>query len=153
MAWIRRDDSWNTFVGNRTREINRLSKPEDWRHVPGELNPADLPSRGCSPSYLLKSRWWEGPAWLYKFEENEGWIAQIDEHEVAKEKRKSEPKPVVSMTLIDFEQKQRPFAGWVRVVAYLRRFIYNCRSREKRFTGVQLTLCVAWKTSISSPAN
>ena len=37
------------------------------------------------------------------------------------------------MTLIDFEQKQRPFAGWVRVVAYLRRFIYNCRSREKRF--------------------
>jgi len=66
LSWIKGNDEWGTFVGNRVREIGSLSKPEDWRHVPGASNPADLPSRGCSPSQLYESRWWEGPRWLYK---------------------------------------------------------------------------------------
>ena len=28
------------------------------------MNPADLPSQGCSPDQLVQTRLWEGPLWL-----------------------------------------------------------------------------------------
>jgi hypothetical protein len=65
LAWIKRNNEWGTFVGNRVKEICTLTNSEDWRHVAGINNPADLPSRGCTPYELLQSRWWEGPKWLY----------------------------------------------------------------------------------------
>ncbi|GBM14500.1 hypothetical protein AVEN_145157-1 [Araneus ventricosus] len=44
--------------------LQMLTPIEYWRHVPGAMNPADLPSRGCSASYIIASKWWEGPEWL-----------------------------------------------------------------------------------------
>ena len=61
LAWIKRNDECGTFVGNRVKEICSLSNSSDWRNVPGFLNPADLLLRGCLPSDLVQSRWWEGP--------------------------------------------------------------------------------------------
>jgi hypothetical protein len=64
LSWIRRSDEWGTFVGNRVKEICQLSPAEDWSHIPGIHNPADLPSRGISPKKFLELKWWEGPDWL-----------------------------------------------------------------------------------------
>ncbi|UYV79297.1 hypothetical protein LAZ67_17001985 [Cordylochernes scorpioides] len=36
LAWIKRDDQWGTFAGNRVKEICRLSDPGNWRYVPSE---------------------------------------------------------------------------------------------------------------------
>jgi len=69
LYWIRGEEPWGTFVNNRVGEIRELTLKEMWRHVPGEMNSDDLPSRGCNAGVLLRSRWWEGPSWLKLDEE------------------------------------------------------------------------------------
>ena len=50
------------FVANRVAEIQRHSNSAEWRHIPGEVNPADLPTRGLSTTELChKKSWMEGP--------------------------------------------------------------------------------------------
>ena len=56
---------FKTFVANRIAVIQDLTNVDDWRHIPGELNPADLASRGFMPSEPEKLLvWHEGPAFL-----------------------------------------------------------------------------------------
>ena len=45
--WARNTSrNFKPFVVNRISEIHDTTDPEQWRHVPGEVNPADLPTRG-----------------------------------------------------------------------------------------------------------
>ncbi|GFW10451.1 uncharacterized protein TNCV_892461 [Trichonephila clavipes] len=61
---IKNNGEWSTFVSNRIKEIAKISSPENWRHVPGRMNPADVLSRGCSPRHLLENKCFGGPEWL-----------------------------------------------------------------------------------------
>ena len=73
MAWINGEPhKWKTFVGNRVKEIHKLTKPEQWHHCPGRLNPADLITRGITASELVTSQCWlYGPTELMRdVEEN-----------------------------------------------------------------------------------
>ena len=88
IAWIQREDSCGVFVWNRIQEIRSLTTIEAWRHVPGAMNPADLPSHGCSVRQLLDSESWEGPPWLKLLPED--WPSgesQPDEDLVMQERR------------------------------------------------------------------
>ena len=65
LFWIQSNKPWKQFVHHRIQDIRRLTDSYRWRHCPGVLNPADLPSRGVNASELTNSRmWWEGPAFL-----------------------------------------------------------------------------------------
>ena len=47
LYWIRGyDKEWKQFVENRVREIRTLIPAKCWHHCRGDLNPANLPSRG-----------------------------------------------------------------------------------------------------------
>ena len=57
--------SWKQYLQNRVREIRELTDIESCRHCPGHLNPADLPSHGCSGRDLAHDeKWWNGPDFL-----------------------------------------------------------------------------------------
>jgi len=130
LAWIHRDERWGTFVGNRVREINQCPYQCEWRHVPGQINPADLPSRGTSPYELRQSKWWEGPSWLHK--EHTEWPqskVKCDEDLVQAEKLRSEASCAAKSEPVQF--KFSSYWKNVRVAAWIRRFIANCRVKNK----------------------
>ena len=61
LFWIKNEKPWRQYVASRVSEIRQLTCKEQWRHCPGVLNPADLPSRGLTGDKLLKSvLWWGG---------------------------------------------------------------------------------------------
>ncbi|XP_047990678.1 uncharacterized protein LOC125229780 [Leguminivora glycinivorella] len=137
-TWITTEGDWNIFVKNRVKEIRQHTNVEDWRHLPGIMNPADLPSRGCNAKQLLKSKWWEGPAWL-KAKESEWPKSQliVDEREVNKESKKV----VLVNTTTDYStflSSLTYFSKYtmiVRMVAWILRFSYNCKNAEDKQSG------------------
>lgn len=135
LGWIRRKQEWGIFVHNKVLEIRNLTEVRNWRHVPGDLNPADLPSRGCSFEQLQKSRWWEGPSWLYLPESE--WPPQIEEDPnedlINREKKKT------ILTLLDkkednlnrFYQYFSSYKKTVRMIAWIYRFYHKSKTTEK----------------------
>ena len=59
------------FVANRATEILENSSMDQWRHVKGIENPADIGTRGMSIEGLKESGWLNGPAWLQTDEKSD----------------------------------------------------------------------------------
>ena len=71
LCWIKNNRAWKPFIQSRVKEIRELTSEYEWRHCPGECNPADLPSRGCTGGELAEcDRWWKGPLFLSNPPEN-----------------------------------------------------------------------------------
>ena len=71
LYWITSRKEWKQFVQNLVNEIQSLVPIESWRHCSGDSNPADLPSRGVTPTELYHSKLWlEGPDWLKTTSDN-----------------------------------------------------------------------------------
>ncbi|XP_026676853.1 uncharacterized protein LOC113466008 [Diaphorina citri] len=66
LSWIISEPfKWNTFVANRVSKIQEVVHQNNWYHVQGVENPADVLSRGTSPSELVgNSLYWNGPPWV-----------------------------------------------------------------------------------------
>ncbi|XP_065223148.1 uncharacterized protein LOC135847518 [Planococcus citri] len=58
--------NWTTFVANRVAKIIKQFPSEKWRHVPGEVNPADMATRRKSSAEVeaRASLWISGPQFL-----------------------------------------------------------------------------------------
>ncbi|KAF0291879.1 hypothetical protein FJT64_019119 [Amphibalanus amphitrite] len=63
--WLKSKKKLKLFVQNRVTTILQLTQAEQWHHVRGQDNPADLGTRGMSMTALEKcDLWWRGPTFL-----------------------------------------------------------------------------------------
>lgn len=137
LCWIKRQLDWNTYVGNRVREIRQNTDVHNWHHIAGTENWADLPSRGCTPRQLIESRWWEGPPWL--LQRPDLWprsVLVVDEKEAHKELKKSacintccENGMVIDLSYFS------KYTKIVRMTAWMLRFIHNTINKNNKRKG------------------
>ena len=141
LYWILNKGEWKTFVQHRVNEIVALTRKEDWGHVAGLVNPADIGSRGVSPSQLVNSNlWWEGPDWLRECKDN--WPQKFpltESIEVEEEMKKTIVVATTSIVqsvntigqVINIERFSS-LGKLLRVSAYVKRFISNLRRKLKK---------------------
>ncbi|UYV84532.1 hypothetical protein LAZ67_X002484 [Cordylochernes scorpioides] len=141
LCWIQREDNWAAFVMNRVKEIHNLSSPESWRHIPGRLNPANLPSRGCSAESLKETRWWEGPAWLKVSQEEWPKSTIIPDLEIVY----SERRKTILNTLCTTRENENLFGRYshflriVRITAWIYRFFNNAKIDRRKIISEDLS--------------
>ncbi|XP_050293738.1 uncharacterized protein LOC126734245 [Anthonomus grandis grandis] len=134
LAWIHSSSChFKVFVANRVAQIQKVAPPELWRYVSTKENPADMLSRGISPSALATNKEWvHGPSWLYK--SSSFWPVDIS---ISRPYDLSELPEVIctlrcnSQELLAFPYERfSSFSKTIRVVAYCIRFIRNCKSAK-----------------------
>ncbi len=65
--WIYNQGKLKQSVQFCVADILKTSRREQWGHVSGVSNPADIGSRRVMTTQLIESRlWWQGPVWLKK---------------------------------------------------------------------------------------
>ena len=127
------------FTANRLSEILDTSEPQQWRHCPGKLNPADDGSRGLRADAITSNcRWLNGPAFLLLSEDQ--WPEDISKSKFAPDVIYEVPCETL-MSVVDgwklnplFIDLSRysSFVKVCRITAYVKRFIQNCRRRKEK---------------------
>ena len=161
--WIRgRGKDFRPFVANRIGEIQMFTERSQWQHVSTEENPANLCTRGATPSGLAESSlWWNGPGWLTK--DSSEWSkmsapnrpSEMPEMKTSKRKEDMNASAIlVSYSLQNEAALKRNntcevwrldpkrFPGWTRLVqvhARVRRVLHNLHCRDNRKTGIELS--------------
>lgn len=148
LYWISSKKALKLFVHNRVRTITEMSSPEQWRHVRGEDNPADVGTRGMSLAALEKCDvWWKGPAFLRDSSHPEPPLSAATGErqpspEAAVESKKE--RPTVRESLGTRRSEPMPFdltecsslTQAVNRLTWMRRFVSNSRvQKETRVTG------------------
>lgn len=121
------------FVRARVGEIQDGFSKNSWRYIPSKENPADLVSRGMSADSIRESSlWWYGPAFLKLDKSN--WpqkpnsVPKTDLPEYIHTCHLAENNSLGDADLISsLVESYSEYWKLQRVVAYLFRFINNCR--------------------------
>ncbi|XP_059352180.1 uncharacterized protein LOC130698697 [Daphnia carinata] len=130
LRWIHANHHrYNVFVANRISEILDSTTPQQWRHVPGILSPADECSHGLCPSELDPNhRWYRGPEFLILPPEH--WPAQMPDSALCDDDEES----IACLAVIVSSGPLDHFAAridnphrLVRIVAWIKRFTTNMR--------------------------
>ena len=74
LGWIQSRQR-QMYIANRLTKIHENSNPDNWRHIPGKMNPADYDTRGLNPSDIPKL-WLQPPDFLSTSQDS--WIFAED---------------------------------------------------------------------------
>ncbi|XP_062701238.1 uncharacterized protein LOC134285126 [Aedes albopictus] len=140
LAWIQSQHCrYRQFVAFRVGEILSKTEAEEWRWVPTKHNVADEATKwGKGPSTDVESRWFKGPEFLYLPEDKWPVRKLSGPIETTEELRPSLiHHAATTKDIIRWER----FSKWERLlrsIAYVHRFLANCRQQQKKrplFTG------------------
>lgn len=137
LSWLKTSPHLlKTFVANRVSEIQSSTSVPNWNYVNTRENPADLISRGTSPSNLRSCIfWWHGPDFLNQ--PREYWPAPL----LTSTSDVPELKQPRLTSLISTNEFKFPFERFSslyrlkRICALCIRFGKNCLSRVKGVAG------------------
>jgi len=133
-------------VKNRVQEIHLLTEDYTWKYCPTDDNPADLLTRGIPVSQFTNNTLWNnGPSWITRKDKWPVWKQQPREPMDLEEDNKHQS----AMTFIHLScqsqegmerviniEKYSKYSTLLRVTAYVRRFISNCKQSSTKITGV-----------------
>ena len=137
LRWINSSHcKFEVFVANRIGKILLRTERKQWRHVPGVENSADYCSRRISPRNVTElKKFHQGSEFLKKpIEEWPQWeaLTEIYEHDPE----------IVRLNVMRFEkehdvgdkciEKFSKRLRLLRVLAWCRRFIANCRAKARK---------------------
>ena len=140
MAWLQGHPSrWHTFVANRVSEINSLTEGARWGHVSSAQNPADLATRGATPTQLEDSDlWWYGPEWLRLGPSH--WPHNDNSALVTEEEIKCNTKifqtTVQDTRLYDWISRYSSLSRLTRLLS----FLFLCKTNSNSLTGAEREL-------------
>lgn len=145
LCWIRNEKPWKQYVRNRVDEIRQLTSKRDWQHCPGNVNPADLPSRGMTGNEMVESSmWWNGPPFLCTSEDWPQDQPTIEANETAlAELIKNPPEETHTLTSSEYTaeinllniincDRFSNLNSMLRVTAYMLRFVNKIKRRLLR---------------------
>ncbi|XP_028404107.1 uncharacterized protein LOC114526786 [Dendronephthya gigantea] len=139
--WVRNQSRlFKPFVANRIAEVQRTSNPEQWRHVPGEMNPADAATRGLTAVELSQSSFlMEGPFFLKSDESCWPPSPRKDVAKVDLEKRSTVKTFTTTLNETEFISvaDYSSLRQLYRVACWIKRFIHNCRQNLDQQNFVQ----------------
>lgn len=139
LCWIAKESrTWQAFVSNRVGQIQNLSSTSDWYHVPSELNPADIISRGMNPIDINGHRlWWNGPSFL--LHDSNEWPQLSHDNSSTYSDIPEMRRHAIFMSSIekcDLFDRYSNLTTLQRVTAFVLRFIKNTKlARDSRILG------------------
>ncbi|KAI5727292.1 hypothetical protein M8J77_000310 [Diaphorina citri] len=142
LAWIQTPPyRLKTFVANRVATISETVSPSQWRYVPTDQNPADLASRGLTPAQVISQYdfWYHGPTFLQN--DRSTWpstpaLPSTAELPELKPNVVLAAQPAVVPELISVIEKYSSLTKVQYVIAWILRFVNNCRCpKENRKYG------------------
>ena len=161
LYWISCGKPRKVFVENRVAAILKRSRIEQWHHVRGKQNPADLGTRGLSLAALMQCEmWWRGPSFILDSAESQRVSpVQVEPSNAAMQEMKSHVTEVRRIEACSVEQPPEPQASHstefdvlfdvtgcsslkqaVNRYAWVLRFVTNARrQRAEREVCPQLT--------------
>ncbi|GBP10060.1 hypothetical protein EVAR_77496_1 [Eumeta japonica] len=123
LSWIRSDPrSFKLFVAHRLAELEEHTTVKCWRWVPTKLNVADDATRDPPTHFDETHRWFHGPDFLRKSEDE--WPQET----VESERPTGEERSCTTLTLVNEEDSQvvpnvSRFSSWTRLLRSMARVL------------------------------
>ena len=159
LHWIGSTKILPAFTKRRIDEIRNFQNLE-FRFIPGELNPADMPSRGVDFDQLMEN-WWCGPHFLRNTEDTWPQLS-VRDFRTLEIQPEQENEPINTVLNVFQNVKQEPFelsphcrASYrnllrvsARVIEFLRSF--NVLRRKQIFSAHESSFLIAQRIWIKS---